>query len=155
MQNSSEEHHRSEHETGEIRSSSRVMQDETLSKISPPRLVSRLPRFGGKENKSSPNLLPPPPPKKGKKKSSIDRCRSRCGTKYCAGASGQRSQNLRDLVDRAPEKSRFLPRTVTSVQFGSAPVDLMAACSILSIGTKGARKARGTLFFFNSATMLL
>ncbi len=61
----------------------------------------------------------------------------------------------RDLVDRTPEKSRFLPRTVTSVQFGSAPVDLMAASSILSIGTKGARKARGTLFFFNSATMLL
>jgi hypothetical protein len=68
MQNSSEEDHRSEHETGEIRSSSRVMQDETLSKISPPRLVSRLPRFGGKENKSFPNLLPLSPPKKRKKR---------------------------------------------------------------------------------------
>ncbi len=68
MQNSSEEDHRSEHETGEIRSSSRVTQDETLSKISPPRLVSRLPRFGGKENESSPNLLPPPPQKREKKR---------------------------------------------------------------------------------------
>lgn len=72
MQNSSQEDHRSEHETGEIRSSSRVMQDETLSKISPPRLVSRLPRFGGKENKSSPNLLPPSTPKKKKKVVLID-----------------------------------------------------------------------------------